>query len=96
MYNLTLKGQGHNLTSGQFRSRSLGDLSRSHYTSFDALCGDKRNNTNPMSVSHFDLKLLAKKLLVSSSDLHDLYSGHRLKISLGLSINTLPDAILFI
>ena len=29
MYNLTLKGQGQNLTSGQVRARSLGDPSRS-------------------------------------------------------------------
>ena len=35
MYNLTLKGQGQNLTSGQVRARSLGDPSRSNYTSFD-------------------------------------------------------------
>ena len=61
MYNLTLKGQGQNLTSGQVRARSLGDPSRSHYTSFDAPCGDKRNDTNPTSLSHLVLKLFAKK-----------------------------------
>ena len=32
MYNLTLKGQGQNLTSGQVRKRSLGDPIRSNYT----------------------------------------------------------------
>ena len=96
MYNLTLKGQGHNLTSDQVRARSLGDPSRSNYTSFDAPCGVKRDETNPTSLSHWDLKLLAKKLLVTSSDLHDLNRGHRLKISLGVSTSILPDAIPFI
>ena len=73
MYNLTLKGQGQNLTSGQVRARSLGDPSRSHYTSCDAPCEDKRNDTNHTSLfHHLDLKLLAKKLLVTSSDLDDL------------------------
>ena len=61
MYNLTLKGQGQNLTSGQVRARSLGDPSRSNYTSFDAPCGDKRNDSNPTSLSYLVLKLLAKK-----------------------------------
>ena len=60
MYNLTLKSQGQNLTSGQVRARSLGDRSRSNYTSFDAPCGDKRNDSNPTSLSHLVLKLLAK------------------------------------
>ena len=60
MYNMTLKGQGQNLTSGQVMARSLGDPSRSNYTSFDAPCRDKRNDTNPTSLSHSDLKLLAK------------------------------------
>ena len=59
MYNLTLNGQGQNLTSGQVRARSLGDPSRSNYTSFDAPCGDKRNDSTPMSLSHLVLKLLA-------------------------------------
>ena len=72
MYKLTLKGQGQNLTSGQVRARSLGDPSRSNYTSFDAPCRDKRNDSNPKSLSHLVLKLLEKKLLVTSSDLHDL------------------------
>ena len=61
MYNLTLKGQGQNLTSGQVRARSLSDPSRSNYTSFDAPCGDKRNDSNPTSLSYLVLKLLAKK-----------------------------------
>ena len=61
MYNLTLKGQGQNLTSGQVRARSLGDPSRSNYTSFDAPCRDKHNDSNPMSLSYLVLKLLAKK-----------------------------------
>ena len=60
MHNLTLKGQGQNLTSGQVMARSLADPSRSNYTSFDATCGDKRNDTNPTSLSHWDLKILAK------------------------------------
>ena len=60
MYNLTPKGQGQNLTSGQVRARSLGDPSRSNYTSFDAPCGDKRNDSNPTSLSHLVLMLLAK------------------------------------
>ena len=60
MCNVTLKGQGQNLTSGQVRARSLGHPSRSNYKSFDAPCGDKRNDTNPTSLSHLDLKLLAK------------------------------------
>ena len=72
MYNLTLKGQGQNLPSGQVRARSLGDQSRSHYTPFDAPCGEKRNDTNHTSLSHLDLKLLAKKLLVTSGGLDDL------------------------
>ena len=72
MYNLTLKGQGQNLTSGQVRARSLGEPSRSNYTSFDAPSRDKRNDSNPTSLSHLVLKLVAKKLLVTSSDLHDL------------------------
>ena len=59
MYNLTLKDQGQNLT-GQVRARSLGDPSRSNYTSFDVLCGDKRNDSNPTSLSHLVRKLLAK------------------------------------
>ena len=42
------------------------------YISFDAPCEDKRNDTNPTSLSHLDLKLLAKKLLVTSSGLDDL------------------------
>ena len=61
MYNLTLKGQGQNLTSGQVRARSLGDPSRWNYTSFDAPCGDKRNDSNSTSLSYLVLKLLAKK-----------------------------------
>ena len=77
MYNLTLKGQGQSLTSGQVRVRSLGDPSRSNYISFDASCGDKRNATNPTSLFHLDLKLLTKKLLVTSSDLDDLLGGSR-------------------
>ena len=60
MYNLTLKGQGQNLTSGQVRARSPGDPSRSNYTSFDAPCGDKRNDSNQTSLFHLVLKLLAK------------------------------------
>ena len=60
IYNLTLKGQGQNSTSGQVRARSLGDPRRSHYTSFDAPCGDKCNDSNPTSLSHLVLKLLAK------------------------------------
>ena len=60
MYNLTSKGQGQNLTTGQVRARSLGDSSRSNYTSFDASCGDKRNDSNATSLSHLVLKLLAK------------------------------------
>ena len=60
MYNLTLEGQGQNLTSGQVRERSLGDPRRSNYISFDAPCGDKRNDSNPTSLSHLVLKLLAK------------------------------------
>ena len=60
MYNLTLNGQGQNLTSGQVRARSLGDPSRSNYISFDAPGGDKRNDTNPTSLSHLDLKLFPK------------------------------------
>ena len=60
MYNLTLKDQGQNLISGQGRPRSLGEPSRSYYISFDALCRDKYNDTNPSSLSHLDLKLLAK------------------------------------
>ena len=60
MYNLTLKGQGQNLTSFQVRSRSLGDPSRPNYTSFDAPCREKLNDSNPTSLSHLVLKLLAK------------------------------------
>ena len=60
MYNLTLKGQGQNLTSGQIGARLLGDPNRSNYTSFDAPCGEKRNDSNPMSLSYLVLKLLAK------------------------------------
>ena len=71
MYNLTLQGQGQNLTSGQLGARLLGDPGRSNYTSFDARCGDQRNDTNPTSQLHLDLKLLAKKLLVTSSDLDE-------------------------
>ena len=69
MYNLILKGQGKLLTSGQGKLWSLGDPSRSKYTSFDAPCRDKRNETNHTSLSYLYLKLLAKKLLVTSSDL---------------------------
>ena len=72
MYNLASKGQGQNLASGQVRARSLGDPSRSNYTSFDASCGNKRNDSNFTSLSYFVLKLLAKKLLVTTSDPHDL------------------------
>ena len=72
MYNFTLKGQGQNLTSGQVRARSLVDPSRSNYISFDAPCGGKRNDSISTSLSHLVLKLLAKKLMVTSSDLHDL------------------------
>ena len=60
MYNVTLKSQGQNLTWCQVRAMSLGDPSRSTYTSFDAPCGDKRNDSNPTSLSHLLLKLLAK------------------------------------
>ena len=60
MYTLTVKGQGRNLTSGQVRARSLGDPSRSNYTSFDAPCRDKHNDSNHTSLSHLVLKLLAK------------------------------------
>ena len=49
MYNLILKGQGQLLTSGQGKLRSLGDPSRSKYTSFDAPCRDERNETNHTS-----------------------------------------------
>ena len=61
MCNLTFEGQGQNLTSGQIRARSLGDPSRSNYTSFDAPYGDKRNDSNPTSLSHLVLMLLVKK-----------------------------------
>ena len=61
MKNLTLKGQGQNLVLGQVRARSLRNLSRSNYTSFDAPCENKRNDTNPTSLTHLDLRLLAKK-----------------------------------
>ena len=67
MYNLTLKGQGQLLTSGQGQLRSLGDPSRSKYKSFAAPCRDERNETNHTSLSYSDLKLLAKKLLVTST-----------------------------
>ena len=60
MYNLTLKGQGHNLILCQVRARSLGDPSRSNYISFDAPCVDKRSDSNPTSLSLLVLKLLAK------------------------------------
>ena len=60
MFNLILKDQGQNLTSGQVRAMSLGDPSRSNHTSFDAPCGDKCNGTNPTSLSHLVLNLLAK------------------------------------
>ena len=60
MYSLTLKGQGPNLTSGQVRARSPGDPSMSNYTSFDAPCWDKRNDSNPTSLAHLVLKLLTK------------------------------------
>ena len=63
MYNLTMKGQGQNLTSGQVGARSLSDPSRSNYTSFDAPCGVKRNDSNPTSLSYLVLKLLAKNCL---------------------------------
>ena len=73
MYNLTLRGQGQNLTSGQVRLRSLGDPVRSNYTSFDAPCRVKRNDTNPTSISYLNLMLLTKKkLLVTSSEFDDL------------------------
>ena len=60
MYNLILKGQGQNLNSGQGKLSSLGDPSRSKYTSFDAPCREERNDTNPTSLSYLDLKLLSK------------------------------------
>ena len=60
MYNLTLEGQGQRLTSDQGKLRSLGDPSRSKYTSFYAPCRDERNETNHTSLSCLDLKLLAK------------------------------------
>ena len=71
MYNLILKGQGQNLTSGQGQLRSLDDPRRSKYTSFDAFCREERNDTIPTSLSYLDLKLL-EKLLANSSDLDDL------------------------
>ena len=71
MYSLTLKGQGQNLTSGQVRARSLGDPSRSNYTSFDAPCGAKRNDSNPR-IYLIWFSSYWQKLLVTSSDLHDL------------------------
>ena len=72
MYNLTLKSQGQNLTSGHVRARSLGDPSRSNYTSFDASCGDKTQwQQFHVSIS-FGSQAIGKKLLVTSSDLHDL------------------------
>ena len=68
MHNLTLKGQGQNLTPGQVRARSLGDPNTSNYTPFDALA-----ETNAMtSLSHLDLKIMTKKLFVALSDLDDL------------------------
>ena len=60
MYNMTLQGQGQSLTSGQGRSRSLGDPSRSCYSSLDAPSRDKRIDTNLTSQSRLDLNLLAK------------------------------------
>ena len=63
MDNLTLKGQGQNLITGQVIARLLGDPSTSNYTSFDAPCGDKRNDSNPTSLSHLVLKLVAKNCL---------------------------------
>ena len=62
MYNVTLKGQGQSLTTNQGKLRSRGDPSRSYYISFDAPCRDKRNDTNPTSLSNLDLKLLAKNI----------------------------------
>ena len=72
MYSLTLKGQGKNLISGQGKLRSFGDPSRSKYTSFDAPCQNERHDTNHTSLAYLGPKLLAKKLLVTSSDLDDL------------------------
>ena len=93
-YNFTLKGQSQLLTSGQDKLRSLGDPSRSKYISFDVPCRDEHNETNHIvSPSYLDLKLLAKKNLVTSSDLNDLKSGQRRQISLEVQINTLYDAI---
>ena len=54
----------YNLTSGQVRARSLGDPSRSNYASFDAPCGDKRNDTNSTSLSHL-LEAICFEPLVS-------------------------------
>ena len=76
MYSLTLKGQGQiwpQVKSGQGTLR-YGDPSRSNYTSFDAPSGEKRNDTNPSSLTHLDLnsQVIGKKLLVTSSDLHDI------------------------
>ena len=72
MYNLTLKGQGQNLTSGQVRARPLGDPSTSNYTSFDAPCEKKTQwQQSHVSIS-FGSQVIGKKLLVTSSDLHDL------------------------
>ena len=73
MYNLTLKGQGQNMTSGQFRARSLGDPSRSNYTSFDSSSSSRQTQWHQSHVSiSFGSQVIGKKLFVSSSDLHDL------------------------
>ena len=58
---------------------------------------NKESESESESVSiSFGSEVIGKKLLVTSSDLDDLWRCHRLKISLGVSINTLPDAIPFI
>ena len=93
MYNLTLKGQGQNLTSGQVRARSLGDPRRSNYTSFDAPCGDKRNDSNHTSLSLNDQKLLANDGWWPRVTSNDLSRGRQCKFLRELSTNDLYDMI---
>ena len=75
IYEMTLKGQGQSLTSGQVRPRSSDDRNGSYCISVDSPVQDERTDTNPTSLSLFDQKLLANDGWWPRVTSNDLWRG---------------------
>ena len=75
IYEMTLRGQGQSLTSGQVRPRSSDDRNGSYCLSVDLPGQDERTDTNPTSLSLFDQKLLANDGWWPRVTSNDLWRG---------------------